>query len=201
MMRLLAFPLIILLAASLSAEEELPQNPSEPEPLEIEPPLLIQEAPRSGPLPSTPGVMPELDPDRIQIALEKAKKSAASGERLFRGGIIAKVEAENRALKVVRLGADLANARLELAKKNVATQQNRFDAAEIPEAELEQAKTVLIAATKEAAEAMAQREKAELDAAFVNLQRQKKLLALGSGRKSEVSRAEEKIATLQQQKN
>ena len=201
MMRLLAFPLIVLLAASLAAEEELPQNPSEPEPLEIEPPLLIQEVPSRGPVQSTPGVTPELDPERIQIALEKAKKSAAAGERLFRGGIIAKVEAENRALKVVRLGADLANARLELAKKNVATQQSRFDAAEIPEAELAQARTLLIAATKEAAEATAQREKAELDAAFVNLQRQKKLLALGSGRKSEVSRAEEKIATLQQQKN
>ena len=201
MMRLLAFPLIVLLAASLAAEEELPQNPSEPEPLEIEPPLLIQEVPSRGPVQSTPGITPELDPERIQIALEKAKKSAAAGERLFRGGIIAKVEAENRALKVVRLGADLANARLELAKKNVATQQSRFDAAEIPEAELAQARTLLIAATKEAAEATAQREKAELDAAFVNLQRQKKLLALGSGRKSEVSRAEEKIATLQQQKN
>jgi multidrug resistance efflux pump len=201
MMRLLAFPLIILLAASLSAEEELPQNPSEPEPLEIEPPLLIQEVPSRGPVQSTPRVTPELDPERIQIALEKAKKSAASGERMFRSGIIAKVEAENRALKVVRLTADLANARLELAKKNVATQQSRFDAAEIPEAELEQAKTTLVAATKEAAEATAQRQKAELDAAFVNLQRQKKLLALGSGRKSEVSRAEEKIATLQQQKN
>ncbi len=201
MMRLLAFPLIILLAASLSAEEELPQNPSEPEPLEIEPPLLIQEAPSRGPVQSAPGVTPELDPERIQIALERAKKSAASGERLFRSGVIAKVEAENRALKVVRLGGDLANARLELAKKNVAAQQSRFDAAEIPEAELEQARTVLIAAAKEAAEATAQRQKAELDAAFVNLQRQKKLLALGSGRKSEVSRAEEKIATLQQQKN
>lgn len=201
MMRLLAFLLFIILAASLSGEEELPQNPSEPEPLEIEPPLLTQEIPSRGPLQSTPGVTPELDPERIQISLEKAKKSAASGERLFRSGVIAKVEAENRALKVVRLGGDLANARLELAKKNVAALQSRFDAAEIPEAELEQAKTVLIAATREAAEATAQRQKAELDAAFVNLQRQKKLLALGSGRKSEVSRAEEKIATLQQQKN
>ncbi len=199
MMRLLAFSLIIFLATSLLAEEVLPKDPSEP--LDIEPPLLIQEIPGRGPVQSTPGVAPELDPERIQIALEKAKKSAAAGERLFRSGVIAKVEAENRALKVVRLEADLANARLEVAKQNVASQQSRFDAAKIPQSELEMTKSALVAAANEAASATAQREKAELDEALLNLRRQKKLLAVGSGRKSEVNRAEEKVAALQQQKN
>ncbi len=160
MMRLLAFTLGLFLAASLLAEEELPQDPSEP--LDIEPPLLIQEIPGRGPVQSTPGAAPELDPERISIALEKAKKSAAGGERLYRSGVIAKVEAENRALKVVRLEADLANARLEIAKQNIATQQARFDAAEIPEVELELAKSALAVATNESAAATARREKAEL---------------------------------------
>jgi hypothetical protein len=199
MMRLFAFTLSLFLAASLLAEEELPQDPTEP--LDIEPPLLIQEVPSREPVQSTPGVAPELDPDRIQLALEKAKKSAASGERLFRSGVIAKVEAENRGLKVVRLEGDLANARLEIARQNVAAQQARFDAAEIAAAELELTKSALAVATTEAASATAKREKAELDAALLNLNRQKKLLAMGSGRKSEVSRAEEKVAALQQQKN
>jgi hypothetical protein len=199
MMRFLAFTLSLFLAASLLAEEELPQDPTEP--LDIEPPLLIQEIPSREPVQSAPGVAQELDPERIQPALEKAKKSAASGERLFRSGVIAKVEAENRVLKVVRLDADLANARLEVAKQNIASQQARFDAAEIAAAELELAKSALAVATTEAASATAQREKAELEAALLNLSRQKKLLAMGSGRKSEVSRAEEKVAALQQQKN
>ena len=199
MMRPLAFTLSMILAASLLAEEELPQDPGEP--LDIEPPLLIQEIPNRDPSQSTPGVAPELDPERIQLALEKARKSAASGERLYRSGVIAKVEAENRALKVVRLEAELANARLEVAKQNIDAQQARFDAAEIPAAELELAKSALAAATDEAAAATAQREKAELDAALLNLRRQKKLLAMGSGRKSEVSRAEEKVAKLQQPAN
>jgi multidrug resistance efflux pump len=199
MMRLLAFPLSMILAASLLAEEDLPQDPIEP--LDIEPPLLIQEIPRREPVPSIAGVAPDLDPDRIQLALEKAKKNAASGERLFRSGVIAKVEAENRVLKVVRLEADLASARLEVARQNIASQQTRFDAAEIPAAELELAQSALAAATNEAASATARTEKAELEAALLNLSRQKKLLAVGSGRKSEVSRAEEKVATLQQQKN
>jgi hypothetical protein len=199
MMRLLAFPLSIFVAASLLGEDELPKDPGES--LDIEPPLLIQEIPSQGPVQSTPGVAPELDPARIQITLEKAKKSAAAGERLYRSGVIAKVEAENRALKVIRLEADLANAQLEVAKQNVASQQSLFDAAEIPQSELDLAKSALIAATNEAGSAAAQLEKAELEAALLNLRRQKKLLAVGSGRKSEVSRAEEKVAALQQQKD
>jgi hypothetical protein len=199
MMRFFAFTFSLFLAASLLGEEELPQDPAEP--LDIEPPLLIQEIPSRELMQSTPGIAPDTDPERVLIALEKAKKNAASGERLFRSGVIAKVEAENRALKVVRLEADLANARLEIAKQNIASQQARFDAAEIPAAELELAKSALAVATTDAASATAQREKAELEAALLNLNRQKKLLAMGSGRKSEVSRAEEKVAALQQQKN
>jgi hypothetical protein len=90
-MRFLAFPLSMVLAAALLAEDELPQEPTEA--LDIEPPLLIQEIPGRDPVQSNPGVVPELDPDRISFALEKAKKSAASGERLYRSGVIAKVEA------------------------------------------------------------------------------------------------------------
>ena len=181
------------------AEDQLPTDPGEP--LDIEPPLLIQEIPSRDQVHSTPGVSVELDPEQIQIGLEKARKSAASGERLYRSGAIAKVEAEKRALKVVRLESDLANARLEVAKQIAAAQQSRFDAQEIPQSELETIKSALVAATNEAASAAARREKAELDAALLNLSRQKKLLALGSGRKSEVSRAEEKVTALQQQKN
>jgi len=199
MMRFFAFTISLFLAASVLGEEELPQDPTEP--LDIEPPLLIQEIPSRELVQSTPGLAADPDPERVLIALEKAKKNAASGERLFRSGVIAKVEAENRALKVVRLEADLANARLEIARQNVASQQARYDAVEIPAAELELAKSALAVATTEAASAAAQREKAELEAALLNLNRQKKLLAMGSGRKSEVSRAEEKVAALQQQKN
>jgi len=197
MMRSFAFPLSFFLAASLMAEDELPTDPAEP--LEIEPPLLIQEIPSRDRVHSTSEVASELDPERIQIALENAKKSAASGERLFRSGVIAKLEAENRALKVVRLESDLANARLEVARQIVATQQSRFDAREISQSELETIKSALVAATNEAVSATARRQEAELDAALLNLSRQKKLLALGSGRKSEVTRAEEKVAALHEQ--
>ncbi|MEN3368179.1 MAG: hypothetical protein V7609_322 [Verrucomicrobiota bacterium] len=199
-MRSFALAFTLLFAGSLLAQDELPKDPSEP--LDIEPPLLIQETPNRNIRHTTPEVadQKEADPERIAAALEKAKKSAASGERLYKSGIIAKVEAENRALKVIRLEADLAQANLELAQQSAATQQAHFDAGEISQTELETAKSGLLAATNQAQSAAAKRDRAELDAAFLNLQRQKKLLAMGSGRKSEVNRAEEKVSELQRPK-
>jgi hypothetical protein len=174
--------------------------PKDPEPLDIEPPLLIQEMPNRNIVynaPPTPG-QKDLDPEQIALALEKAKKNAASGERLYKSGIIAKVDAENRVLKVIRLEAELAEAKLELAKQNLEVQQVRLDAGEISAEEMETARSVLAGTTKEAESAAARKDQAELDAAMLNLRRQQKLLAMGSGRKSEVNRAQEKVSALQQ---
>src|SRR5712691_9435667 len=123
MMRLVAFSLGIFLAASLPAQEELPKDPVES--FDIEPPLLNQDVglPNSGKSTAAADSQNQRDPEQITVALEKAKKSAAAGERLYKGGVIAKVEAENRALKVIRLETDLAAARLETAKEAVAAQQ------------------------------------------------------------------------------
>lgn len=199
MLRWIALPLVLAFAATLAAQEQLPTDPNEP--MDIEPPLLIQETPNRNIVYTTAAgadPKPQADPDQIAATLEKAKKSAASGERLYKSGIIAKVDAENRILKVIRLEAELAQAKLELAKQNVAVQESRLEAGEISEAEIETAKSLATAVAKESEAAVAKKEKAELDAAVLNLQRQKKLLAMGSGRKAEVNRAQEKVSALQQ---
>jgi hypothetical protein len=200
MMRLVACSLCAFLATVALAESELPKN-SETS-FEVEPPLLIEEQPNRRALPEGVESAPEResDPQRIAAALEKAKRSAAAGERLFRSGVIAKVEAENFSLKVVRLQADLAKAQLERAKAEVTSHQARLAAGEIAPVEVERAKSELAQATAAEQAASANRDRAEMDAALMNLQRQKKLLALGSGRKSEVNRAAEKVAALQQPK-
>ena len=200
MMRLLACSLCVFLATVALAEDELPKDPETS--FDVEPPLLIQEQPNQRGLRAGSESAPEResDPERIEAALEKAKRSAAAGERLFRSGVIAKVEAENRALEVVRLQADLATAHFERAKARVVSQQARLKAGEITPDELERAKSELAQATAAAQAASANRDRAEMDAALLNLQRQKKLLALGSGRKSAVSRAAEKVTALQQPK-
>ena len=199
MMRWLALPLALAFAGASWAQDDLPQNPETP--LEIEPPLLIQETPNRNVVYARPDGAEQKTPanvDQIAASLEKAKKSAAAGERLYKSGIIAKVDAENRALKVVRLEAELAAAKLELVKTDVIAQQTRLEAGEISAAEVEAAKAIEAAATKEAELAAQKKEKAELDAAVLNLHRQQKLLAMGSGRKAEVNRAQEKVSALQQ---
>src|SRR6476661_1306594 len=127
MMRWIALPLVLAFAAVLPAQEELPKNPEEP--MDIEPPLLIQETPNRNVVytrPDTAETKPPTDPEQVAASLEKAKKSAASGERLYKAGVIAKVDAENRALKVIRLEAELAEAKLDLAKQNVVDEQTRL---------------------------------------------------------------------------
>jgi len=198
-MRWIALPLVFVFAAALSAQEELPKDPEQP--MDIEPPLLIQETPNQNVVYTRPdGAEPKPAPDLDQLtaSVEKARKSAVSGERLYKGGIIAKVEAESRALKVIRLEAELAQAKLDFAKQTVAEQQAHLEAGEISASEAEAARSAELAATKEAEAAIARKDKAELDAAVLNLQRQKKLLAMGSGRKAEVNRAQEKVSALQQ---
>jgi hypothetical protein len=138
----------------------------------------------------------DVDLAKLESDLARARKNAASGERLFKMGVIAKVDAEERALKVVRLEAKLAEARLATVKQQ-AENGTETEPAAAPEAKPE-AVALAEAAAQRATE---ERQRAELDAALRNLQRQQKLLALGSGRKADVNRAEKKLAELQKPAN
>ena len=62
--------------------------------------------------------------------------------------------------------------------------------------ELAQARADLAQLTEAAEIATAKRERADLEAAEANVRRQQKLLKLGSAGKSDVDRAEEKLAEL-----
>jgi len=161
-------------------EPELPE-PDDTLPLDIEPPLLLQN------LAPNDLTLDPRSPSAIEEDLARARKKAASADRLFRAGIIAKVEAEQRVLRVVQLEAMLAEARLEEARK-VEVEKGISEST--------------IADLAEAARIATERcHGAEIEAASRNLQRQKKLLALGSAHKSDVNRAEEKLAELQRPPN
>ena len=140
----------------------------------------------------------EMQPERLQTLLERAKESAASGERLWRSGVIAKVQAEERLLKVVRLEADLAIAQLERAKADDKLRHPRAESITSQSTELDQ---TVAAASETARNAIARRDRAERESAETNLRRQQKLMALGSARKADVDRAAEKLARLVQTTN
>src|SRR2546425_1870533 len=118
MTRLVALPVTLLATVMVAlAADQSPGNKSEePDAFDIEPPLLKQNL-SDLPLSATPA--PDGDAARLEIQLERAKRNAASAERLCKIGALAKVEVEQRLLKVVRFESDLANARLAQAKEKV----------------------------------------------------------------------------------
>jgi len=200
MTRIFALLVTVIATAIALAADELPRNESdEPDSFDIEPAPLIQNRPDEQ-LSSTPSPG-DLDVVQLEKQLDRAKKNASGAERLYKIGVLAKVEVEQRALKVVRLESDLANAQLARVKAELVAQESQLAAGESTKDELEAAKATLAQLTEAAQIAAAKRGRAELDAAEANLRRQEKLLRLGSAHKSDVARAEQKLAELKAPKN
>jgi multidrug resistance efflux pump len=185
-----AFALAI---AAHAADQSTGNKSEEPDSFDVEPPILKQN------LSDEP--LPNGDVARLEKQLERAKQNAAGVERLYKIGVLAKVEVEQRLLKVVRYELDLATARVARAKEDLAEKESQLVSGEITKDELEAVKTALAQLTEAAQVAAAKRERAELEAAEANLRRQQKLLKLGIAGKSDVDRAEEKLAELKAQKN
>ncbi|CAN5734302.1 hypothetical protein BH20VER1_BH20VER1_27570 [soil metagenome] len=198
---------LLLIAIAISPlranEPELPNDDGK-QAMEIEPPLLlpnrsideflaIAAANKTSAAPAAPVEIEKLEKD-----LTRAKTRAASADRLFRAGIIAKVDAEERALKVVRLESALAEAQLAHAKQKAAAEDG--ETVQINDSPASQTHISVAEAAAAAQRAAAEQHRAELEAAAINLKRQQKLLALGSGRKADVSRAQKRLVELQQPK-
>ena len=197
MIRAIAFPVMFLTSAMIALAADQPNNSDEPGELDIEPPILKQNL--SDEL--AEAATPDGDVARCEKKLERSKRNAAGAERMWRIGVLAKVEVEQRALKVVKCEAEVASARVAQAKGTVAEQESRVASGEATKQELEVAKTALAQLIEAEEKALAKRETAELEFAEANLRRQQRLLKLGSARKSDVSNAEEKLAELKGPKN
>jgi hypothetical protein len=189
----LAVTLFALAIAVWAADQSVENKSEEPDSFDVEPPILKQN------LSDEP--LPNGDLARLEKQLERAKQNAAGAERFYKIGVLAKMEVEQRSLKVMRCESDLANARVARAKGELAEKESQLATGEITRDELESMKTALAQLTEAAQAATAKRERAELEAAEANLRRQQKLLKLGIGQKSDVTRAEEKLAELKAQNN
>jgi multidrug resistance efflux pump len=197
MIRGVALLVTFLSSAIIALAVDQSSNSDEPGEFDIEPPILKQnlsdELAEAG--------TPEGDVARCEKKLERAKRNAAGAERLWKIGVLAKVEVEQRALKAIKCEAELASARVAQAKETVAEQESRVASGESTKQELEVAKTALAQSTEAEQKALAKRESAELEFAEANLRRQQRLLKLGSAHKSDVTNAEEKLAELKAPKN
>jgi len=195
MTRIFALPvtLFALAMAAWAADQSAGNKSEEPDSFDVEPPILKQN------LSDEP--LPNGDMARLEKQLERARQNAAGAERLYKIGVLARAEVEQRLLKVVRCESDLANGRVARAKEELAEKESQLATGEITRDELESMKTALAPLTEAAQAATAKRERAELEAAEANLRRQQKLLKLGIGQKSDVTQAEEKLAELKAQNN
>ena len=192
MIRAIALPVTLLTSAIIALAADQTSNSGEPGEFDIEPPILKQnlsdELAEAG--------TPDGDIARCEKKLERAKKGATGAERLWKIGVLAKVEVEQRGLKVIKCEAELASARVAQAKETVANQESRVASGETTKQELEVAKAALAQLIEAEQKAVTKRESAELEYAEANLRRQQRLLKLGSARKSDVINAEERIAEL-----
>jgi multidrug resistance efflux pump len=197
MIRAIALPVMFLTSAMIALAADQSSNSEEPGEFDIEPPILKQnlsdELAEAG--------TPDGDVARCEKKLERAKRNAAGAERLWKIGVLAKVEVEQRALKAIKCEAELASARVAQARETVGQQESGVASGETTKQELEVAKTVLAQLIEAEQKAVAKRESAELESAEANLRRQQRLLKLGSAHKSDVSNAEEKLAELKGPKN
>jgi hypothetical protein len=197
MIRAIALPVIFLTSAMIALAADQSSNSEEPGEFDIEPPILKQnlsdELAEAG--------TPDGDVARCEKKLERAKRNAAGAERLWKIGVLAKVEVEQRALKAIKCEAELASARVVQAKATVAEQESRVASGECTKQELEVVKTSLAQLIEAEQQAAAKRESAEVECAEANLRRQQRLLKLGSAHKSDVTNAEEKLAELKAAKN
>ena len=197
MIRAIALPVMFLTSAMIALAADQSSNSDEPGEFDVEPPILKQNLSDALAEAGTP----DGDVARCEKKLERAKRNAAGAERLWKIGVLAKVEVEQRTLKMVKCETELVSARVAQAKETVAQQESRVASGEATKQELEVAKTALAQLIEAEQKAVAKRETAELEFAEANLRRQQRLLKLGSAHKSDVTNAEEKLAELKAPKN
>jgi hypothetical protein len=137
----------------------------------------------------------------LEKKLGEAKGDATGVERLWKNGVLSKVEMEQRLLEVIRCEAELANARLTEAEEKIAALESGAASGESGKDQLASSKAGLKHLSEAAEAATAKREHAELEAADANVRRQQQLLKLGLAAQSDVDGAEEKLAELKAQKN
>lgn len=184
----------LLGTAILRAQDDLPRH-APGNALDFEPKIIL-EGTGSALTAASSTPSPEDRVQQCQAALVLAEQRAADSEQLFKEGILAKVEAEACFLRVVQRKKELADALLDAAQARADATAKSFNAHGATQAGLDSANAALKAASAAAASASADWDKAQLDAAIVDLQRKRKLYSEGVASPHEVQVAEDRVALL-----
>jgi len=180
----------LMAVPQLHGQDALPQRAPGPQP-DFPPKLMLE-----GPGAASPTPSPEDVVTQLEAALLQARQRAAKSGQLYDEGILAKVEVEQRALLVVQITRQLADARLLVAQAQADAVKKSFDSGHAGKSDLDAANAALNAAQDVAAVDTAQLQKAELDAAELDLQRKQKLYFEGAATRREVEMARDRVALL-----
>src|SRR2546430_9175132 len=106
MIRTIALLVMFLASAMIALAADQSSDSEEPGEFDIEPPILKQnlsdELAEAG--------TPDGDIARCEKKLERAKQNAAGAERLWEIGVLAKMEVEQPAIKVIKYEAEMDSA-------------------------------------------------------------------------------------------
>src|SRR5437868_14374123 len=158
-LRLACAAVLFATASAVYPQAELPES-DDYESFEIEPPMLMPNRQVDSGESKLNSAASERDPAELQKKVERAKRAAIDAEQLFRRGVLSKVEVELRALRIVRLQADLENAWFQRAVADLAVQRTRLEMGEISKEELAAFEKQVQTASDTAQAAAAAREKA-----------------------------------------
>lgn len=196
-MRLWMIVLLLLTALLRAQDEDLPKH-VQGESFDFEPKLMLDgphAAPEAVGEPPSEGSA-EQRVKQLEVALQRAEQRAADSEQLYKEGILARVEAEDRVLRVIRARKELADANLIVAAGHADAVKKSFDAHTAAKSDLSAANLALVTARETAATASSEWEKAQLEAAREDLKRKRKLYAEGVGSRREVEIAEDRLVLL-----
>jgi len=194
-MKRVAWLLLPLLGlAGLRAQDDLPRK-APGDTVDFEPKLML-DGPQAAPVAEASPVATEERVKELEGDLVRAEGRAADAEQLYKEGILAKVEEEDRMLRVVKAEKELDDAKLAAAADRAAAVKKSFDAHQTGKSDLDAANAALKNAQDAAATAAAAWEQGQIDAAALDLKRKRKLYEEGVGSKREVEIAEDHLALI-----
>jgi len=189
--------LALLATALVRAQDELPKHAAS-DSLDFEPKLMLEgpRAPHLIPAEPSPAISPGDRVKQLEADLLRAQQRAGDSQQLFKEGVLAKVEMEERVLRVVDIQKDLAAARLIVAAAQCDAIKNSVASHQASPADLAAAAIALKTARETAAATSVAWDKARLDAATLDLQRKHKLYSEGVATRREVQLAEDRVLLL-----
>jgi hypothetical protein len=194
----IALAALVLAGGSLHAADDLPKHAPGEVP-DNEPKLMLDDLPdltQNEPAPEMAGILSAVNVEQAKQELDRARTKQQRWQKLAKAGVLSQVEAESTAIQVARAvvkyqSALAAQAAVELTKARGQFAERKISAEMLDAAEATQRTSAALAADAATGLQRQLRLAAEAD-----LDRQRRLYALGATTKTQVKRAEEKLATL-----